>query len=162
MKQIKLLLFIILLYLAGQTSLQAQETVSASGGNATGNSGSISYTVGQVFYSSVSSTTGKLTEGAQQPYEITRVTTSHKIMELSDAVSVYPNPATEHVLIEIENLVDENIQYQLINARGQLLSVKKIIGSHTVVSMGNYVPSVYFIKILQNQEEVTTFKIIRN
>ncbi len=162
MKQIKLLLFFILLYLAGQISLQAQETVPASAGNATGISGSISYTVGQVFYSSVSSATGQVTEGVQQPYEITRVTSAHQVMELSDAVSVYPNPNTEHVLIEIGNQVDKNLRYQLFNTHGQLLSGKKIVGSQTIIPMGNYMPGVYFLTIIQNQDEVTTFKIIKN
>src|SRR6056297_3315340 len=156
MKQIKHLLFFILLYLAVQSRLQAQETIPASGGNATGNSGSISYTVGQVFSSSVSSTTGQVTEGVQQPYEITRVTSAQKNLELSDAVSVYPNPTTEHVLIEIGNQVDEHLRYQLFNTHGQLLSGKKIVGSQTIIPLGNYMAGVYFLTIIQKQDEITT------
>ena len=161
MKRTQLLLFFLLMYLAGQTRLQAQETVPASGGNATGNNGSMSYTVGQVFYSSASSSNNKVAEGVQQPYEIFRITSSPEIMGLYDAVSVYPNPTTEFVLIEIENLKVENLRYKLFNAHGQLLTSKMIIGSQTIISMGNYVPSIYFIKIVQNHKEVTSFKIIK-
>ena len=52
MQSNKRLLSIVFLFIVGLTSLQAQETIPASGGNATGAGGSVSYTVGQVVYQS--------------------------------------------------------------------------------------------------------------
>lgn len=161
MKQIKLLLFFILIYLPFQTRLQAQETFPASGGHATGNNGSMSYSVGQVFYFSVTSANSKIAEGVQQPYEIFRVSSSLEYMGLSDAVSVYPNPTSEYVIIEIENPINNNLRYKLFNAYGQLLSSKKINSSQTIISMGNYVPTIYYLKIFQTNKAITTFKIIK-
>ena len=161
MKQIKLLLFFILMYLAGQSRLQAQETVSASGGNATGTTGSMSYTVGQVFYSSVTGTNSKVAEGVQQPYDIFRVTSSRENMGLSETVSVYPNPTTEHMFIKFKTPINKGLSYQLFNTQGQLLTGKTINSSQTIISMDSYVPSIYYIKIFQNHKEVTSFKIIK-
>ena len=161
MKHIKLLSFIICLFASGQTQLQAQETVSASGGNATGTNGSMSYTVGQVFYSTVTGTNSTLTEGVQQPYEIFRVTSSHDGMESSLTVLAYPNPTTDYLLLEIDNPIKNNLRYQLFNGQGQLLSSKTISNSQTIISMGNYISAIYYLKIFQNHKEVTSFKIIK-
>ena len=49
---------------------QAQEAVSAAGGNASGSGGTASYTIGQVAYTTNSSASGTITQGVQQPYEI--------------------------------------------------------------------------------------------
>jgi hypothetical protein len=47
--------------------IYSQETLSASGGDATGSGGTVSYTVGQVFYTSLTGSTGTVSEGVQQP-----------------------------------------------------------------------------------------------
>jgi hypothetical protein len=149
------------MYLPFQTRLQAQKTVPAAGGLATGNNGSISYTVGQVFYSSLTSTTGKVTEGVQQAYEISHVNSSHEIQGLTDAISVYPNPTNEIVLLKFEKPMGKNLHYKLHNAHGQILSGKTITNSQTIISLGNYVPAIYFLKIFQNQKEIISFKILK-
>ena len=48
----------------------SQETLSTSGGNASGLGGSSSFTVGQVFYTSNSSIAGFVSQGVQQAFEI--------------------------------------------------------------------------------------------
>ena len=58
----------------GLTGLQAQESVNATGGNAQGSGGSVSYSVGQLFYLIITGETGSVSEGVQQPYEISVVT----------------------------------------------------------------------------------------
>jgi hypothetical protein len=51
-------------------AINAQETISPGGGNATGSGGSVSYTIGQVAYGAFSGTTGSVIQGIQQPYDI--------------------------------------------------------------------------------------------
>ena len=71
----KLLTAVMLLGLGGLTSLQAQEAIPATGGEASGSGGSASYTVGQVVYTTNVGTNGNsVAEGVQQPYEISVVT----------------------------------------------------------------------------------------
>jgi len=50
MQNNKLLMCFVFLFIVGLTSLQAQETIPALGGNASVAGGSVSYTVGQVVY----------------------------------------------------------------------------------------------------------------
>ena len=48
----------------------SQHTLSASGGEAVGSGGTSSYTYGQVFYQTESTSTSSLSQGVQQPFEI--------------------------------------------------------------------------------------------
>jgi len=74
MKYKKLKLSAVLLLGLGLTGLQAQESVNATGGNASGSGGSASYSVGQVAYQTHTGTNGSVSEGVQQPFEISVVT----------------------------------------------------------------------------------------
>ena len=54
--------------------LHAQTGIPAAGGNASGTGGSVSFSVGQVFYLMNTGTTGSVLEGVQQPFEISETT----------------------------------------------------------------------------------------
>jgi hypothetical protein len=47
--------------------INAQETITTSGGNASGSGGSVSFTVGQVAYTTNTSSAGTVSQGVQQP-----------------------------------------------------------------------------------------------
>jgi zinc transporter ZupT len=74
MKHTKNVLCFLLLIAFGTMILQAQETIPATGGNVVGSGGSVSHTVGQLLYNTVSGTNGTVAQGVQQPYEISVVT----------------------------------------------------------------------------------------
>jgi len=46
--------------------------------------------------------------------------------------------------------------------KGKLLQSVRITGNQTNISMRNFVPATYFIKVIQSQEEIKTFKIVKN
>ena len=48
----------------------AQESINATGGDASGSAGSASYSVGQVAYQTLAGTNGSIAEGVQQAYKI--------------------------------------------------------------------------------------------
>jgi hypothetical protein len=70
MHHIKAKLSVILLSGLGLTGLQAQQTIPATGGLATGSGGTVSYTVGQVADTTQTGSGGTVTQGVQQPFEI--------------------------------------------------------------------------------------------
>ncbi len=51
-----------------QFSLSAQTTVNATGGEATGGNVQMSFSIGEVVYTTVSNSTYAITQGEQQPY----------------------------------------------------------------------------------------------
>ena len=61
------------LFLGLGLTAQAQQATTATGGNASGSGGTVAYSVGQIFYTTNTGTTGSEAQGVQQPYEISIV-----------------------------------------------------------------------------------------
>ncbi len=143
-------------------TIQAQNAVSASGGSASGSGGSVSYSVGQVFYNTHVGINGTVAQGVQQAYEISVVTNIEEDKAINLSISAYPNPTNDYLILKIEKFEILNLSYKLYNIKGKLLQIEKITGNQTIIGMGNLVPATYFVKVIQGQIEVKTFKIIKN
>ena len=161
MKKISVALIVFCMFGLG-IAIQAQNAIPASGGNATGSGGSVSYTVGQVVYTKYTGTNGSVAQGVQQPYEISVVTGIVEAKGISLEIEVYPNPATDFVKLKIENYEVKNLRYQLYDINGSLIKDNKVEGNETSISMQNLLPSVYFLKVTDNNKVIKTFKIIKN
>ena len=162
MRHKKLKLSAVLLLGLGLTSLQAQTSVNATGGSASGSGGSGNYSLGQVVYTTNAGTNGSVAHGVQQPYEISVVTGIEEAKGINLSISVYPNPTTDYLTLEIKEFELSNLHFQLYDMSGKLLKSEKITGSQTSIVMGNLVPATYFVKVVQGNKEVKTFKIIKN
>ena len=154
-----LILFLILMLVCLVCS--AQQAVSVAGGNAGGTGGTASYTIGQVAYSNRSGTSGSITEGVQQPFEIYIVTGLGEADGINLLISAYPNPAKSYIILKVENYKTENLAYQLFDANGKLLENKKVEGIETSIDMSNLVLATYFLKIRESNKEIKVFKIIK-
>ena len=159
-KQLKL--SAILLLGLGLTGLQAQESVNATGGNASGSGGSVSYSIGQVAYQTQTGTNGSVVQGVQQPYEISVVTGIEEAKGINLLVSAYPNPTTDYLTLSIDGFDRSNLSYQLYNMNGKLILNEKITGNQTSIVMSTLVPATYFVKVIQRNKDVKVFKIIKN
>ena len=146
----------------GLTGLQAQTSVNATGGNASGGGGSASYSVGQVVYTTNTGTNGSVAQGVQQPFEISVVTGLEQAKGINLSVSAYPNPTTDYLTLSIGEFDISNLSYQLYDMNGKLLQNAKITGNQTSIVMSNLVPANYFLRVIHGNKEVKTFKIIKN
>ena len=144
------------------TGLQAQKSVNATGGNASGSGGSASYSVGQVVYTTNTGTTGSVAQGVQQPFEISVVTAIEEGKGINLTISAYPNPTSDYLTLSVDNFEISNLSYQLYDMSGKLLQTQKITGNQTSIVMSNLVPATYFVKVIHGNKEVKTFKIIKN
>jgi hypothetical protein len=153
-----------ILFLCGFWTIvvQAQETIPATGGNATGSGGSVSYTVGQITYSAISGTNGTVNQGVQQPYEISIVTASNSAREITLECTVYPNPTRGLLKLIIVSFENENLRFQFFDINGVLLQDKKVESKETEISINNLSSSVYFLRVIKNNMEVKVFKIVKN
>ena len=152
----------------GLTELQAQETVAASGGNASGSGGTVSYSIGQTMYTTSTGTTGSVAQGVQQPYEISVVTGLEEAKDISLQYLVYPNPATDILILKIEGITQSqgisSLHYitSLYDMNGRIIENKKIEDIETAFSMNDVLAGTYFLKVIQSGKEIKTFKIIKN
>ena len=162
MKHKRLKLSALLFLGLGLTGLQAQTSVNATGGDALGSGGSASYSVGQVVYTTNTGTNGSVAQGVQQAFEISVVTGLEEAKGINLSVSAYPNPTTDYLTLEVKDVELLNLHFQMYDMNGKLLQNEKITGNQTSIVMSNLVPATYFVKVIQGNKEVKTFKIIKN
>ena len=103
MKNKKPIIIVTFLLFIGITGLQAQETVTASGGNTTGNAEILSYSVGQIFYTTNKGNDGMVTQGVQQPFEISVISGIEETQCINLNCSAYPNPTHDFFMLKIES-----------------------------------------------------------
>lgn len=156
----KIILFLSFALLGG--ILFAQETNPATGGNASGSSGTVSYTIGQTFYSSISQTGGIVRQGVQLPYEISIATSVPNTEYIQLKCSVYPNPTSDYLILSIETDTFKNMKFYLYDFVGKPLLNKMITSDKTEIQMGVYPSGTYILKITDNNKDIKTFKIIKN
>lgn len=157
MKNKKLLIATLFL---GAFQAQAQESVATSGGNASGTNGNVSYTVGQVVYTTYTGTTGSVAQGVQQPFEIQTVLGAENF-NINLQLAVYPNPTTNWLQLEVRNTDFSNLSYQLFDLNGRLIANQKIVNETSTLQMEQLPAAIYLLKVLDNNKEVKTFKIIK-
>jgi len=121
-------------------SLFAQEAVTAAGSNASDSGGTVSYSIGQVVYTTNSGASCIITQGVQQPYEILTVTGINELGIRNEelGITLYPNPTNDLIKLKIDastTLSIQSISYQLYDMNGKLLQNKKIEGTETIISM---------------------------
>lgn len=165
MIDIRLKFSAVLLLGLGLTGLKAQTALPTTGGNASGSGGSVNYTIGQVVYSTNIGSSGCESQGVQQPFEISVFSGVDEVESINLLISVYPNPTTDFLTLKIDESVSLSIHtmyYQLYDVIGKQLEIKRIDVSETCIAMSNLKPSIYFLKINQNNKSVKTFKIVKN
>ncbi len=160
----KLSLIVLYLIISGLIGLQAQNAVPASGGNASGSSGTVSYTIGQVVYTANSENIGSVAQGVQQPYEISNVGIE-ETKGITLQCSAFPNPAYNYLKLKVDALTMlsiRSISYQLYEMNGKLLQNKKAESNETIISMESLAPATYFLIVTDNNKKIKSFKIIKN
>ena len=149
-----------LLFSGAVTALLGQQVTGASGGNANGAGGSVSYTLGEVAYTTNISTSGSATQGVQQAYEIFTTDIKEGIGNIS--LSVFPNPTQENLVLEIKEFSFQNLDYQLFDAQGKLVEKGTISATHTHIRTQELPSAAYFLSVFQNNQSIISFKIIKN
>ena len=153
---------VILLLGFGIITAQAQQAATATGGDASGSGGTIAYSVAQIVYTTNTGTTGSVAQGVQQAYEISVVTGIKNETKTSMSLVVFPNPTTSLLNLQIADLKTEQLTYQLTDALGKLIIENKITESSTQINMNAQAEAIYFLNVLENNQTVKTFKIIKN
>lgn len=159
----KLAFFIIPLFafILSPSISSAQEVISASGGNAEGTGGSVSYSAGQLFFMTHAGTDGSVAEGVQQPWEISVVTSVAEAEGIDLVVSAFPNPVTDHLILRVDRYNFENLRYQLFDVNGRMVKTGTAASHETHIDMTAIARATYFLRVLDKEKEIKTFRIIK-
>jgi hypothetical protein len=142
-------------------SVQAQNSVNSSGGDATGSGGTLAYSVGQVVYTTNADASGTVSQGVQQAYEIFTLKVKEPIRNIS--LSVFPNPTVNHLNLQISDYNQEKLSYFLFDLQGKLIKNGKIRAKQTQISTSGLPSATYILYIRnKNKQNLQSFKIIKN
>ena len=120
--------------------------------------GSISFTLGQSMYNTLSSPDIILTQGFHQSKIV--VVGIQPVLKLDTKILAYPNPVKDYVVLEIEEYQD--FSYVLIDMMGKIIERNDVVSTETEINFNNLKPSLYVLKVLWNEEDVKSFKITKN
>jgi len=161
MKGKKLKTGIALLLAGSLTGVWAQEATLAAGADAFGNGGSVSYSVGQIAYTTQTGSAGSVMQGVQQAYEIFTVTGIENT-NINLGLFANPNPTADNLTLTIKDIEISDLTFQVFDVNGKFLQEGKIAENQTIIDFSGYSPSIYFLKIMQKNLEIKSFKVIKN
>jgi len=138
----------------------AQESINALGGRDIGSGGSVSFSVGQLVFTTDSQSAGSIVQGIQRPVKIK--TTEIIKSENNISFKAYPNPTTDDLYLEFSETIDEKLSYQLYDIQGKVLLHNQILLPITQINMSSFSAGTYLIQIynLQNKP-YQTIQIIK-
>ena len=151
----------------GQNS-DIMNTINASGNNISSSTGSISYSIGQVFFSNTENNTYQIAEGVQQSNLVKNSNTEDIDVPIDDVspkvnVIIYPNPTTDFVTLTSDglNFNKQLNSYQLYNYQGKLLKNNILKESKTKINLSHLSTGLYLLQVFVNESLWKTFKIIK-
>ena len=153
--------FLLVGALLGAQIVYSQEAIPVSGGEANGPGGSVSYTVGQVFYTTYTGSTGSVSQGVQQPYEF-QVIRKSKLKNINLTAVTYPNPTKDFIILKITDSAFNNLRYTLFDANVKFIASDAISASRTQIQMKYLTIGVYILKVSKKNKILKTFKIIKH
>lgn len=160
MKNKKTKYYVAMLFSLGIFTMNAQNGTVSSGGEVGSPGGSVSYSVGQPFYTTNADANGSVAQGIQQPFEIQEVLGA-ELFSIKLNMLVYPNPTTDVLNLSIKENELSDISYQLIDFNGRVIKSSPISNQDTTITMTEYQKAIYILNVTQNNSIIKTFKIIK-
>ena len=154
-------LILLIAFMFSAFSTFAQQSPVAAGGDANSSSGSIAFSIGQVFYNQEGTSKGAVNQGLQQTYVIIPTSITENNTEIT--LAAYPNPTSDKLMVSIKGSNNPTCTYVLFDASGKIIDSKQFTGNSTTLSLARVAAGNYFLKITDsNNKEFKNFKIIKN
>lgn len=139
------------------------ETIITSGNNATGSAGTVTYSIGQVFYTYIGESVYNVAQGIQHDEKSDTLGRPENSIEPKTEIFVFPNPTTDFVNINIEGYEMENGQrsYQLFDLQGRLVKQNSINQTETQINLTDLSSSIFLLQVFIDNKILKTFKILK-
>lgn len=161
---ITLLMLFTTLIVKAQTSNYSTpvQTLDSAGGEASGEAGSVSFSIGQLSYVTISDKKLEVFQGVQLPVYIETDISTPIAKTFNMDIQAYPNPTTDYFVINLKNYENEKLSYNFYNLQGKLIDSQPINSAKTRVDCTNLQAAVYLLSINYNNIPIKTLKIIKH
>lgn len=159
MKRLMILLLCVALQ-TGALEVLSQSNVMSAGGDSSSPSGSVSFSIGQVDYIQASSSSGSMSQGVQQPFEIFQIIGVEELTGEMN-ISAFPNPTNSFVQIQLDGN-NSNLQLHLYDAIGNLIQSTNMNAIQTTLDLSSFANGIYYLRVLNAEnKQVKTIKLIK-
>jgi hypothetical protein len=152
----KLRYTLLLIFCFSGAFAQPHDLVSASGASFQNSSGYLSFSIGELISTTLSSSSLTLTQGFHQ----TRLRTGVPVITQREIqMSVFPNPVKDLLILQIDD--PPGFNYMLFDVRGRLLERAEVFDERTTINFGNLEPAVYILRVTNLINETRLFQIVK-
>lgn len=132
--------------------------ISSSGNSFNDGVSQLDFTIGEVATAPFINGSNNLTQGFHQPdLLITSITTS----ETNYLINIFPNPTTEVLQLNFEDL-KEIVIIELFSVEGKLLQTQQVSAAVNIrINMSEYSSGTYLLSIKDTSSKVKTYQIIK-
>lgn len=161
MKKLFVLTVFIFFFFFSKAQSLTPDVIASSGNYFSSASGSIAWTLGETMIETYSSFGNFLTQGFHQPFSI-----STGIVSFSGEMNiwVYPNPASETLSIEFQNVPEGNYVMEMYDMLGQKIYSKEIFVPKKFLERldtKNFSAGVYVLNIYSAYAVKKTFSVYK-
>jgi hypothetical protein len=139
--------------------MYGQDAIPASGGAAIGSGGTVSYSVGQLMYTT-NIGSGTVSQGVQQAFEF-QTLSNPELTTVNLSAVTYPNPTKDYIVLSLTDATLTGLSYMMFDLQGRLVTKAKVEQEATQIAMKNLAIGVYILKVNRHNQELKTFKIIK-
>ena len=151
-----------LVYPQNYSSADQLYTLAATGADISNASGSISYSIGQVFFSSTTMSSGSMAQGVQQAFNEDAPQTLDLAEHPKEGLSItaYPNPMTDYLIVKLGQPSDD-YSYELVSLNGKIIKKNKLKQSINKINPSFFASTTYILRIYKDDKRVKNFKLIK-
>jgi hypothetical protein len=137
----------------------SQTSLNSGGRYFKNSSNSISFSLGQLNFQTITNIGASQIQGVQQPFEINELSLKSKDSQ-KISVKLFPNPTSDIIVIIIEDRRDIEYIGSLLDHTGRKLTGVQINNNNATINMTQLPKGLYILKILSINKE-SSFQILK-
>jgi hypothetical protein len=95
----------------------------------------------------------------QQTYQVT--TAGILLTDVDFSLSIFPNPTTNQITLEVGKYENQVLNYILIDSEGKQIQANKVLDKQTNIDMSSLPTASYMMEVFQDNKKVQSFKILK-
>jgi hypothetical protein len=142
----------------GHAQLLYPEVYSSFGGDTQTSTFQLTWTGGEPLFETYVAEGSILTQGFNQTVQVIEEITF--IEELDLDLSVYPNPASDYLVIQVNQEYKNDLSVRMVNIQGASSGIIKFNNSTAVIDVSGLSPGMYYLQVSDSDSNtMKTFKI---
>ncbi|MHB0754877.1 T9SS type A sorting domain-containing protein [Polaribacter sp. M15] len=138
----------------------SQATYASSGGNIKSDTGSLTFTVGQLVYTTSNNDNGFMAQGVQQAFEF-QVLSNSDFSPKNFTLLTYPNPTSDYFVVSTTDTLNNKLEYTLFDIQGKQIKTGRIVKRNTNIEIQDISNGVYFLKVTNGKQLLKSVEIIK-